>query len=395
MWFHWYIYIYTHVYILWVWMDAGCFDKGILLATLDWRSTSLVSIWFNQHLRFQEIQSPLAPGDLFFMFFSYFFVYIIYISNSLFFLHHDSVAISFRFPKIRGDLSELLRGLWLREVLFCHRCLCRVDQNSLDVIDVGGQLTWICFRRFRNLLPKSSEIPKNFKSTKSILQRFTFCFFLVCFKSILHVLHVLHASRVSRFLGVFVCDLFSLPGHKHLFGAALQRDGGTQTDQTTKRPKTSLSRNFQYLPVISSQKWSCRCCKQPKSSPPFPIPVLPFDLNATYATWSWNQIMTGQENTREYKRSNLEVSSSYVLSFCFLLGRWPMAREQTKHFWGIAIPCPNGRVLGAMSAILLHFSLFVILCPFVILSRFHQTSLSVVSSHSSRHREFSEESFCL
>lgn len=167
----------------------------------------------------------------------------------------------------------------------------------------------------------------HFRGTKSILHAYVFHVFTlfatfsqICFvdseifrnseKLQIHKIYSSRSSRFtfSRFLGVFVCDLFSLPGHEHLFGAALQRDGGTQTTNPPNDPndpKPPFPKNFQYLPVISSQKWSCKCCKQPKSSPPFPIPFLPFDLNATYAmyatyaTWSWNQIMTGQENTRD------------------------------------------------------------------------------------------------
>ena len=165
------------------------------------------------------------------IFFSCFFH--IYISSSLFFLHHDSVAISFRFPEIRGDLSELLRGLWLREVLFCHRCLCRVDQNSFDVIDVGGQLTWLCFRSFRNLLPNSK-------------------------KNQIHKIDSSRFSRFSRFLGCFCLRPFlaSRPQASFWRSVATRRrhPNGPNDPNDPNDPKPPFPKTFQYLPVISSQK---------------------------------------------------------------------------------------------------------------------------------------------
>ena len=159
------------------------------------------------------------------------------------------------------------------------------------------------FATFSQICFVDSEIPKIFKSAKSIL-------------------HVL--SRSSRFLAfwVFLFATFSRFQATSIFLA--QRCNETEvpkrpTHQTTKRPKTSsLSQNFQYLPVISSQKWSCKCCKWPKyseSSLSHTCPPLRSECNVCNVCNV--KLESDNDRTREYKRSNLEVNSSYVLSVFF------------------------------------------------------------------------------
>ena len=163
-------------------------------------------------------------------------------------------------------------------------------------------------------------------------------------------------------------------------------------------PKPPFSKNFQYLPVISSQKWSCKCCKQPKyceSSLSHTFPPLRSECNVCSVCNVCNvKLESDNDRTREYKRSNLEVNSSYVLK-CFFA--WQVAngtrtdeallRNSNSLSQWSCLGC-NECYSASLFALCHSLSIWH---PFSISS----TSLSVAMSHSSRHRKFSESSFCL
>ena len=121
----------------------------------------------------KKFRAPWHLAIFFSCFFIFFRLYNIYLIRCFFSIMILSQFL-FAFLRFVVTCPSCSGVCGSGEVLFCHRCLCRVDQNSFDVIDVGGQLTWICFRRFRNLLPKSSEIrktsnPQIYSSTLHVL----------------------------------------------------------------------------------------------------------------------------------------------------------------------------------------------------------------------------------